>query len=104
MKNNARAWNTLPFESISSLTWNPLKKLTITSELYIFAVGHYLDYKNVDKSLSGGTDFNVGGSFKFNPHWSAFININNIFSQKYERWHNYPVFGLNGIGGFKVNF
>ena len=104
MKNNARAWNTLPFESISSLTWNPLKKLTITSELYIFAVGHYLDYKNVDKSLSGGTDFNVGGSFKFNPHWRAFINVNNIFSQKYERWHNYPVYGLNGIGGFKVNF
>lgn len=104
MKNNARAWNTLPFESTSSLTWNPLKKLTITSELYLFAVGHYLDYKNIDKSLSGGTDFNVGGSFKFNPHWSAFINVNNIFGQKYERWHNYPVYGLNGIGGFKVNF
>jgi hypothetical protein len=32
------------------------------------------------------------------------MDVNNIFNTKYERWNNYPVYGLNLMGGVRVNF
>jgi outer membrane receptor protein involved in Fe transport len=54
--------------------------------------------------LSGGTDLSAGAEYKINKQFSAWINVNNILNDKYERWHNYPVYGLNLSGGVLINF
>jgi hypothetical protein len=30
--------------------------------------------------------------------------MNNIFNNKYERWHQYPVYGFNILGGIVFRF
>ena len=104
LKQNAHAWHMLPMEMNASLRWMPLKKLTVKSDFYLFAGGKYLNKANVSKRMSGGADWSVGADYKINKHIGAFINLNNIFGKNYERWHNYPVYGFNFLGGVLIRF
>jgi outer membrane receptor protein involved in Fe transport len=36
--------------------------------------------------------------------FAAWLDVNNIFNTKYQRWHNYEVYGLNLLGGVRVSF
>ena len=55
-------------------------------------------------SFKGGKDLSAGVEFKVNKMFSAWLDVNNILNDKYERWHNYQVYGLNVLGGVRVNF
>ena len=68
------------------------------------AAGHYLDKGNVSKVFKPGSDLSAGIEFKINKMFSAWMDVNNILNTKYERWHNYEVYGLNLMGGVRVNF
>ena len=56
------------------------------------------------KTFKPGSDLSAGIEFKINNTFSAWMDVNNIFNTKYQRWHNYEVYGLNLIGGVRVNF
>ena len=104
MKVNERAWNTIPVEFNASARWNLNKKLLLKSEFYFFAGGHYLEKGNLSRTFNGATDWSVGGEYKIKKQFSAFIDLNNIFGKNYERWHNYPVYGMNVLGGICLRF
>lgn len=104
MKDNARAWNTVPMEFTSSLRWWAFKQVMLKADFYAFGGGHYLDKGNADKIFKPGSDLSAGAEFKINKMFSAWIDVNNILNNKYERWHNYQVLGLNVMGGVRVNF
>ena len=104
MKTNQKAWHTLPMEGRASARWNFNKKLLIKSELYFFGGGHYLDKNNESGSLKGGIDLSLGGEYKINNKINAFLDLNNIFGNKYQRWHNYPVYGLGIVAGAVMRF
>ncbi len=104
MKNNARAWHTLPMEFTSSLRWWAFKRVLLKADFYAFGKQHYLEKENVSKVLAPGSDFSAGVEFKINKTFSAWMDVNNIFNTKYERWNNYPVYGMNLMGGVRVNF
>ena len=55
-------------------------------------------------SFKGGSDLSAGAEFKINRQFSAFLDVNNIFGNKYERWHQYEVYGLNVLGGIIIHF
>ena len=101
---NAKAWNTVPMEITSSLRWWAFKQVLLKADLYAFSGGNYLTKGNKAQSFSGGTDISVGAEFKVNNRFSAWIDINNIANQKYQRWHAYEVYGLNVLGGIRVSF
>jgi outer membrane receptor protein involved in Fe transport len=46
----------------------------------------------------------LGFEYKIKKQFGAFINLNNIFGKNYERWHNYPVYGFNVLGGLSLQF
>jgi hypothetical protein len=103
LRDNARAWGTVPMELNASLRWWAFKQVMLKSDFYMFTGGAYLQ-KNVSGTGTGGTDLSVGAEFKVNKTFSAWVDFNNVFSSKYQRWHNYEVYGLNIMGGVRVNF
>lgn len=103
-KKNEKLWNTLPMEANASLRWNPKSKLLIKGDMYLFSATSFVEKGNLTKSTKGGTDLSIGAEYKFNKHIGAFVDLNNIFGESYERWHQYPVYGLNMHGGVIVRF
>lgn len=101
---NRKAWHTVPVEFSSSLRWLAFERLTLKGDLYFFNGGNYLLKGGGSKSLTGGTDLSAGAEYKINKQFSAWAGINNILNDKYERWHNYPVYGLNVSGGILIRF
>lgn len=104
MKSNAKAWNTIPMEFTSALRWQAFKQVLLKADFYAFGGGHYLVKGNSSKIFSPGSDLSAGIEFKISKMFSAWMDVNNIFNTKYERLHNYPVYGLNLMGGVRVNF
>ncbi len=104
MKSNGKAWGTIPMEFTSALRWQAFKQVLLKADFYAFGGGHYLVKGNSSKIFSPGSDLSAGIEFKLSKMFSAWMDVNNIFNTKYERWHNYPVYGLNLMGGVRVNF
>jgi hypothetical protein len=102
---NNKAWNTVPMEINGSLRWWAFKQVLLKADLYMFGGGNYLDKISTDgKLFKSGTDLSAGMEFKINKNFSAWLDVNNIFNNKYARWHNYEVLGLNVLGGLRVSF
>jgi len=104
MKDNAKAWNTIPMEFNTSLRWWAFKQVLLKADFYAFSGSFYLDKGNVAKAFKPGSDLSAGIEFKINKTFSAWMDVNNILNNKYQRWHNYEVYGLNLLGGVRVNF
>ena len=103
-KVNDKAWHTIPMEFTGSMRWWAFERLMLKGDLYFFNGGNYITKANVSKPLSGGTDLSAGAEYKINKQFSAWLNFNNILNDKYERWHNYEVYGLNVAAGVLINF
>jgi hypothetical protein len=104
MQVNRKAWHTLPLEITGSFRWLGFRRLVLKSDLYVFEGGKALEKGNSNVSLKSGFDLSAGVEYKVNKQFSAWIDANNILNDKYERWHNYPVYGLNLLGGIIIRF
>lgn len=49
-------------------------------------------------------DINLEGEYRYNKRVSAFIQFNNVASQRYFRWSNYPVQRFQVLGGATFSF
>ncbi len=104
LNSNARAWHTIPVELTGSLRWWALKTVLIKSDVRFFDGSNYLAKGNVAKTMGGGTDLSAGIEFKVTKNVSIWGDANNILNSKYERWHNYEVYGANFMGGILLHF
>ncbi|MBI3883647.1 MAG: hypothetical protein HY305_05400 [Sphingobacteriales bacterium] len=102
MKDNARAWGTIPLQVNAALRWLVFKNLMIKSDLNAFSGGPYV--AAIPASLGGGVDFSAGAEYSLSKKVSLWLNVNNIFNNKYQRWYNYPVYGINVLGGVLIKF
>jgi hypothetical protein len=103
LRDNARAWGTVPMELNAALRWWAFKQVMLKSDFYMFTGGAFKQ-KNLTGTGSGGTDLSVGAEFRVNKMFSAWIDLNNVFNNQYQRWHNFQVYGMNILGGVRVNF
>jgi hypothetical protein len=101
---NTKAYNTVPLEFTSSLRWWAFKQVLLKADFNMFGSGNYIDKGNLSRTFSSGTDLSAGMEFKINKMFSAWLDVNNILNNKYQRWHNYEVYGLNVLGGVRVSF
>lgn len=104
MKDNAKAWGTIPLEVNASLRWWAFKQLMIKGDFRAFTGGPYILKNNQRGTLGGAADLSAGAEYAINKQFSAWLDFNNIFNNTYERWHNYPVYGLNILGGVIYKF
>lgn len=101
---NKKAWHTLPLEVTGSFRWLAFDKMILKSDLYIFEGGNALGKGSNSIPLQGGFDLSAGAEYRINKQFSAWLDVNNILNDKYERWNNYPVYGLNVLGGIIIRF
>ena len=103
LKDNANAWHLIPLQLTGSFRWNAFKQVLLKADLFAFSGAPALLKNNSEIKLKG-TDFSAGGEFKINKKFSAWLDFNNILDNKYQRFNNYPVYGLNVIGGIIAHF
>ena len=101
---NDKAWGLLPLEITGSLRWQVLSDLQFKSDVFIWN-GALYQTKNKNSERSGGAfDLNAGAEFTVAPHFNVWLQFNNIFNNKYERWHQYEVLGTNVLAGIVYSF
>jgi len=101
---NKKAWHTVPLEFNGSVRYWLLKKLLLKGDLYMFSAPKYIEKGGTHDFTGNASDLSLGAEFTINRQFSVWLNANNLFSNKYERWHNYPVYGINVLGGIIVRF
>jgi len=101
---NAKAWGLIPLKLNGSLRWNAFKQVLIKGDILAFSGAKALLSDGSEKTLKGGTDLSAGAEFKINKKFSAWLDFDNLLNSKYERWNNYPVYGLQVIGGILIHF
>lgn len=65
-------------------------------------MGTFFEQKNV--TLDAFIDANLKVGYKITPQLTAFVRGNNLLSDNYERWYNYPVQGIQVMGGLSYQF
>lgn len=101
----AKPWHTPSFTANFSTKTELLnKKLSIKGELYFATQSWYLDFDGNKKKLSSLFDISAKTSYKFLKNSNIFLEVNNIFAQKYQRWYQYPTYGINLLAGLEIRF
>ena len=113
-KNQAFAWNLPSFQLLMRGSYNLYDKFLVNMDVNLEGGRKTLVYgpgKNVFKennqyyqNLGFIADINLGLEFRYNKRISAFLQINNLASQRYYRWYNYPVQPIQIMGGITARF
>ena len=100
-KNEAFAWNLPQLEFVLRGSYNLYDKFLVNlsakvetgRKARVYSAGEDVIEKNEQfaKPLGAIVDINLGVEYRYNTRISAFLQINNLASQQYYRWYNYPV-------------
>lgn len=104
LSTNELAWYRPNFLGDLKLRYNIKEKIIIGAEVYGFSSYYGHVATNDIRKIKGTADANISINYIFNKKFSFFGYLNNIAHQRYERWANYPVLGINGIVGAKFSF
>lgn len=99
-----KAWGLLPLESKTTLRLQVLKDLYVNSEFYAFRGPWYQQKGGKSNNLGGAVDLSAGLEFKIVDNIKLWAQFNNILSNEYQRWNQYPVYGFNFLGGVVFSF
>lgn len=56
------------------------------------------------QTLSSFVDINVNGGYHFNDNFSAFLKLNNVLNNNYQRFANFNVQGFQALAGISYKF
>ncbi len=104
LEKEAKAYGMLPRELNLSLKYRLLKDLWLTSDLFSWDAPYYRTKNFTPEKGDAAFDLSAGAEFKITKNFNLWIQLNNIFNNKYERWNQYEVFGFNILGGVTYSF
>jgi hypothetical protein len=86
------------------LNWKPFDKFSVSAYGIILEQNFALNDQNAEIKLDGV--FDIGGTAEYNfiPRLSAFLTLNNLLNNRYQRWYGYETLGINVIGGLRLKF
>jgi hypothetical protein len=99
-----RAWGMLPLEFTTSFRWQIMKDLWLKADLWAFDGADWRYLNQTVHSGSGGFDVNAGLEFRITKQLNLWLQMNNLFNDKYQRWNQYSVYGFNILGGVIFSF
>lgn len=109
LNNNAFAWNKPDFEFITRAHYNLYDKfyfnldfkLETGRKALVYGPGENVYQQDLQYYKKLGTiyDFNLGVEYRYTRRLSAFVQLNNIAAQRYQRWYNAPVHSIQILGG-----
>lgn len=104
LKEQKKAWGLLPVEFTTSLKWRLLKDLWLRSDLFVWDGAQYRGKDLDNYKGEAGFDWSAGVEFRITRQFNLWVQMNNIFNNKYERWNQYEAYGFNILGGIVYSF
>ena len=104
LHDNPKAWGMLPLEFTATLRYEILKGLWLKGDLWQFAGAKYLGKNGQAYTGTNAFDLNAGVEFRITRQLNLWLQMNNIFNDKYERWTQYQTYGFNLLGGVVFAF
>ena len=102
------AWHKPVWDISFTTRFTFMEKISLQADLYLigtqFVPSEDLVKFGPAQELNGLIDINLSGEYRINPNMSAFARINNIISDRYYAWQNYPMQGLNFLLGINWSF
>lgn len=99
-----QAWGYPSLKMEGLIEVHPMKKLQAHAGFSLLNGIYALDNAGHSKALPGIFDVHAAAEYNIIPRFSVFLQANNILNNKYQRWNQYQVYGLNIIGGFRFKF
>lgn len=104
LQDNIKAWGLLPIEINASMRWQVMKDFTVKSDLFFWDGAQYRFKDKTSGKMDPAIDLNAGVEFKLMPKLNAWVQVNNLLNNKYERWNQYDVLGFNVMAGVTWSF
>lgn len=101
---NEKAFGLLPIELNGSLRYQVLKDILLKADMFFWDGARYKTKAIQTGKLAPATDLNAGVEFAVLPDLNVWLQFNNVFNDKYERWKQYPVLGFNMLAGVVYSF
>lgn len=113
--NNSYAWNLPQWQAILRGSYNLYDKFLVNLDVNFEGGRRALVYDATEedvteengqlaKQLGLIADINLGLEYRYNKRISAFVQLNNVASQRYNRWYNHPVQIFQFMGGLTARF
>lgn len=99
-----KAYGLLPLEINGALRWKIFKGLLIKSDIFFWDGSHYQMQNLKSGKLNPAVDANIGTEFTVIPKLNVWLQLNNVFNNKYQRWNQYEVLGMQVLGGIVYHF
>jgi hypothetical protein len=110
----AKAWNLPQAEVIFNASYNLFDKFLVKAGLdmsfgrsaKVYGAGEGVTEQNNQfvYDLGNVIDGNLTLEYRYNKRISGFVQLNNIASQRYLRFYNYPVMPISVFGGVTIKF
>jgi len=101
---NEKAYGLLPIEITGALRYQALKQLLLKADAFFWDGTRYQTKEVPNGKLDPAFDLNAGAEFSILPQFNVWVQFNNVFNDKYERWKQYPVLGFNMLVGVVYSF
>ncbi len=99
-----RAWGLLPLEFTTTMRWQIMKDLWLKADLWAFQGAQWRYLNQSVGNGAGGFDLNAGVEFRITRQLNLWLQMNDLFNDKYQRWNQYSVYGFNILGGVIFTF
>lgn len=103
-KSYEKVWHEPGFTFKADLLWHPTSSFSFSAYTNLLEQIFALDRYHQTIKLDGVFDLGIGAEYLIIPRLSAFININNILNDRYQRWYGYESYGINLYGGIRFKF
>ena len=104
LEREKKAWGLIPLELDASLKWRLMKDLWLRGDLFAWDGPQYRGKNGDAYKGTTGFDLSTGLEFRITKQLNLWLQLNNIFNNKYERWHQYQAYGFNILGGVVFSF
>ena len=101
---NRKAWYRPGFQTRFRLDYSPVDKVSTYVDYQISALRYAPTSTDFMHKLNDIHDFNLGASWEMAKDVQLFIQLNNLFDQRYDNWNAYKVHGFSTVIGGYVRF
>lgn len=99
-----KAYGLSPLEITGTLKWKISKDLQVKADAFFRDGSNYQNKLMQTQKLDPAADINLGAEFSIMPKLNLWVQMNNLFNNKYQRWNQYEVLGFNVLGGVVYSF
>lgn len=104
LQREKKAWGMIPLELNAGLKWRLLKDLWLRTDLFAWDGAQYRGKDLKAYKGTTGFDLSAGVEFRITRNFNLWLQANNLFNNKYQRWNQYEAYGFNILGGIVYSF